>query len=224
MSFDEATQQVHILGRAPGGEEGWTVYVVEPHANAVYADARIGDHPTAWAMDGNGIYPAEDRQQLLALSADGTVSSVEVGSHAFAWRLPGVIAGTLMALLLYVLARMLFQRRAVAVVLGVLLAADGMLFVQSRIAMNDAYVGLFIVAAYTLFAALWTGVWKRAAAFWLLMPVVGLLLGLVWPYLTLSALGMGPGALIAGIGAAALVVSGILALVIDRHAEASRPV
>ena len=51
-----------------------------------------------------------------------------------------------------------------------------------------------------------------------------LLLGLVWPYLTLSALGMGPGALIAGIGAAALVVSGILALVIDRHAEASRPV
>ena len=34
---------------------------------------------------------------------------------------------------------------------------DGMLFVQSRIGMNDAYVALFIVAAYTLFAALWTG-------------------------------------------------------------------
>ena len=34
---------------------------------------------------------------------------------------------------------------------------DGMFFVQSRIGMNDAYVGLGIVAAYTLFAALWTG-------------------------------------------------------------------
>ena len=33
--------------------------------------------------------------------------------------------------------------------------ADGMLFTQSRIGMNDAYVGLGIVAAYALFAVLW---------------------------------------------------------------------
>ena len=37
---------------------------------------------------------------------------------------------------------------------------DGMLFVQSRIGMNDVYVGLFIVAAYTVFAAVWTGWWR----------------------------------------------------------------
>jgi hypothetical protein len=53
-----------------------------------------------------------------------------------------------------------------------------MLFVQSRIGMNDVYVGLFIVAAYTVFAAVWTGWWRGRAAFWLAMPVVGLLLGL----------------------------------------------
>ena len=35
-----------------------------------------------------------------------------------------------------------------------------MFFVQSRIGMNDVYVGLFIVAAYTVFAAVWTGWWK----------------------------------------------------------------
>ena len=51
-----------------------------------------------------------------------------------------------------------------------------------------------------------------------------LLLGLVWPYLTVGALGTGPGAIIAGIGAAALVVSGLLALVTDRHVEPARPV
>ena len=37
-----------------------------------------------------------------------------------------------------------------------------MFFVQSRIGMNDVYVGLFIVAAYTLFAAVWTRLVARA--------------------------------------------------------------
>ena len=53
------------------------------------------------------------------------------------------------------------RRRLVAVIC----LADGMFFVQSRIGMNDAYVGLFIVAAYAMFAALWMGVWFRGA-FW----------------------------------------------------------
>ena len=44
--------------------------------------------------------------------------------------------------------------------------------------MNDVYVGLFIIAAYTVFAALWTGWWRGRAAFWLGMPVIGVLLGL----------------------------------------------
>ena len=53
-----------------------------------------------------------------------------------------------------------------------------MFFVQSRIGMNDVYVGLFIIAAYTVFAAIWTGWWKGRAAFWMAMPVIGVLLGL----------------------------------------------
>jgi hypothetical protein len=89
-----------------------------------------------------------------------------------------VIAGALMAGLLYLLARILFRRREVAIIVGVLALLDGMLFVQSRIAMNDAYVGVAILAAYVLFAALWMGVWRHRAAFWVVMPVIGLLLGL----------------------------------------------
>ena len=53
-----------------------------------------------------------------------------------------------------------------------------MFFVQSRIGMNDVYVGLFIVAAYTVFAAIWTGWWRGRASFWIAMPVIGVLLGL----------------------------------------------
>ncbi len=62
--------------------------------------------------------------------------------------------------------------------MAVFVLVDGMLFVQSRIGMNDVYVGLFIVAAYTLFAALWTGWWRGRGAFWVAMPVIGVLLGL----------------------------------------------
>jgi len=55
---------------------------------------------------------------------------------------------------------------------------DGMLFVQSRIAMNDTYVGGFLLLAYLLFALMWLNVWKNRAAFWVGMPVLGVLLGL----------------------------------------------
>ena len=53
-----------------------------------------------------------------------------------------------------------------------------MYFVQQRIAMNDTYAAFFIVAAVTLFAAIWTGAWRWRGAFWVGMPIVGLLLGL----------------------------------------------
>jgi Gpi18-like mannosyltransferase len=177
IAYDEPTRQVHILGRTPDGT-GSTVYVVEPHANAVYADARLPFEPSAWAFDVSEGRPSGDRQQLLAFAADGSAATIDIGQHAFSWRLPGVIAGALMAGLLFVLARILFRRREVAVLAGAFALLDGMLFAQSRIAMNDAYVGLFIIAAYTLFAAVWTGWWRGRWAFWLSMPVIGLLLGL----------------------------------------------
>jgi predicted membrane-bound dolichyl-phosphate-mannose-protein mannosyltransferase len=182
VAFDEASQQVHILGLAPGATEAgpWTVYVVEPHGNAVYADARLADGfvPSAWGADFNPGYPSDDRQQLLVFDGTGASATINTGSHAFAWRFPGVIAGALTAALLYLLARILFRRRLVAGLVALFVVADGMFFVQSRIGMNDVYVGLFIIAAYTVFAAIWTGWWRGRAAFWLAMPLVGVLLGL----------------------------------------------
>jgi hypothetical protein len=182
VAFDEASQMVHVLGPTPDGD-GWTIYVIEPHGNEVFANAVLADaglpfEPSALAVDVAKPYPTDDRQQILAFASDGRTASVEIGKHAFAWRLPGVIAGAIMAGLLYLLGRILFRRREVAVLAGIFALADGMLFVQSRIGMNDVYVGLGIVAAYTLFAAIWTGVWRWRGAFWVAMPAIGIFLGL----------------------------------------------
>jgi hypothetical protein len=127
--------------------------VVEPHGNggqggvgSVYADAKLPDGftPADWASDFNPDYPSEDRQQILVFNDTGTTASIDAGSHAFAWRLPGVIAGAITAVLLYILARILFRRRLIAGLVGLFVLVDGMFFVQSRIGMNDVYVGLFI--------------------------------------------------------------------------------
>jgi hypothetical protein len=177
VAWDPATLSVHALGRTPDGSSD-TIYVIEPHANAVYADARLPFQTSAWAIDIAPKYLAADRQQILAFSSTGDVGSVDIGKNTFGWRLPGVLAGALTAGLIYLLARILFRRRSVALIAGALVLADGMMFVQARIAMNDVYVGLFIVAAYTVFAALWTGMWRRRGAFWVAMPIIGLLLGL----------------------------------------------
>ncbi len=179
VGYDLATQMVHVLGSTPEGDVA-TVYVIEPHGNAVYADATLPFDPGALVLDENERYPSSDREQLLAFEGDGSMASVATGQHAFAWRLPGVLAGVLMALLLYVLARLLFRRREVAVFVGALVALDGMLFAQSRIGMNDAYVGLGIIGAYTIFAALWRspgGSRRQWLAFALGMPLVGGFLG-----------------------------------------------
>jgi hypothetical protein len=55
------------------------------------------------------------------------------------------------------------------------------------------------------------------------LGVGALLLGLTWPYL-LGPLDAAPGVLIDAIGAVALIGSGILALVTDRHAGVAKPV
>ena len=177
LVYDSATQLIHVLGQTQDGRRP-TVYVVEPHGNAVFADAPLPAEPVAWALDADAERPTLDREQLLAISASGEMSAVETGQNAFGWRFPGVILGALTAALLYLLARVLFRRREVAVAVAALVLVDGMTFAQSRIAMNDVYVGVFIVAAYLLFALVWLGTWRGWSAMLIGLPLIGLCLGL----------------------------------------------
>jgi hypothetical protein len=184
--FDEATRIVHALGRTPDGA-GWTVYAIEANGNAVFSDAALPFEPVAIGLD-NAVAvqpsgqvaatPQADREELLAFAADGSIASVDVGQFAFSWRVVGVLFGALMAVCLYLLARMLFRRRSVGLLVAFFSTVDGMFFAQSRIATNDTYVAGLLLLAYLIFAALWLEVPKNRLAFWLGMPALGAILGL----------------------------------------------
>ncbi|HEX5826749.1 MAG TPA: phospholipid carrier-dependent glycosyltransferase [Candidatus Limnocylindrales bacterium] len=174
--FDTASELVEVLGATPEGG-GSTIYVIEPHGRSVFADHRLPFTPSAWVLDHDEDFPTDSRGEIVAMSPTGAAASADVGSYHFSWRLPGVILGALTIAVLYLLARVLFARQAVAVLVGLFVLLDGMFFVQSRIAMNDVYTGFFILAAYLLFAWLWIS--RRGwTTFLLVMPAIGLLLGL----------------------------------------------
>ena len=183
--FDSATKVVQALGRTPDGQnstvyaiQSWTVYSIESNGNAVFSDARLPFQPVAIGLDSYPQLPDTNREQLLAFSPDGSIAAVDVGQFAFSWRIVGVLFGALMAICLYLLARILFRRRSVGLLVALFSLVDGMLFAQSRIAMNDTYVGGFLLLAYLLFALIWLNVWKGRLAFWLGMPLLGVVLGL----------------------------------------------
>ena len=177
--FDASAEMVEVLGTTTDGA-GTTVYVIEPHSQppTVFADQRVPFVPIAVVLDHNEDFPTANRGQILAFAAGGETASLDIGHYAFAWRLPGVAMGALTVALLFLLTRILFRRRAIAVLVGAFALLDGMFFVQSRIAMNDVYTGAFILAAYCVFAWLWIKPGRPRWAFWTLMPVIGVLLGL----------------------------------------------
>ena len=152
LAWNEPAQLMHALGEAPDG--GPTVYVVEPKGRSVFIDVPLPGVPLVLLADTQVERPEVDRTELLAVGADGTVTRVDIGGNAFGWRLPGVLLGALAAALLYLLARVLFARRSIALIVAVLILAEGMLLANSRIAMNDVYVTTFIVLAALLFAPL----------------------------------------------------------------------
>ena len=176
--------------------------------------------PTAMAFDVADTAHEDDHGRLLVATAadDGAaaVVTVDVGSNGFAWRLAGVIAGSILVGLVYLLAATMFSRRRIATLAGAFVAIDGMSFTMSRIAMNDIFVALFIVAAYLVFWQVWSGRWARSA--WWALPLTGVLIGLAaaskWVgfyalagllVLVLARSALGRLVLVAGIALAAVV-------------------
>lgn len=67
------------------------------------------------------------------------------GDAPFGWRAAAAAAGTILVLLTYLTARTLLTTVGAAALAGLLVAVDGLLVVQSRIAMLDIFVALFVV-------------------------------------------------------------------------------
>ncbi len=70
------------------------------------------------------------------------------GMNTFSYRLMGNLAGIFMLPVLYILAKKLFGHTRYGLVAALLLAADGMHFVQTRIATVDSFLVLFIMLSY----------------------------------------------------------------------------
>ena len=69
--YDEASELVEVLGTTQDGT-GTTIYVVEPHGRAVFADHQLPFVPTAWVLDHNTAFPVESHGSILAFGAEGS--------------------------------------------------------------------------------------------------------------------------------------------------------
>jgi len=178
---------VYVAGHGSGGAP--EVWSLERHVQrrgdgtiglAAFDTTELPGAPTAMAFDVATTSQSDDRGRLVVATAeaDGTAALVEIdaGSNGFAWRLAGVLAGSILVALVYLLAATMFSRRRIAVLAAAFVAVDGMSYTMSRIAMNDIFVAVFIVAAYFVFWQIWSGRWARSA--WWALPLTGVLVGL----------------------------------------------
>ncbi|MEO6294919.1 MAG: phospholipid carrier-dependent glycosyltransferase [Candidatus Limnocylindria bacterium] len=178
---------VYVAGATPSGQaQAWPL---EPHVEArgdgtiglaVFDATDLPGTPLAMAFDIATTGQGDDHGRLLISTADAEGAAnlvrVDAGSNAFAWRLAGVVFGSILVGLIYLLAATMFGRRRIAVLAAAFVAIDPMSYVMSRISMNDIFVAVFITAGYLVFWQIWSGRWARSA--WWALPLVGVLIGL----------------------------------------------
>jgi predicted membrane-bound dolichyl-phosphate-mannose-protein mannosyltransferase/Gpi18-like mannosyltransferase len=163
------------------------VWTVQPTGNgnpqsagfAAFDTTLLPGQPRALGLDVSDFDQDEDHARLLVSVYDGDLGGlvqIDAGSNAFAWRLAGIVFGSLLVGLIYLLAATMFGRRRIAVLAAAFVAVDGMSYVMSRISMNDIFVATFIAGAYLVFWQVWSGRWARSA--WWALPLVGVLIGL----------------------------------------------
>jgi len=107
------------------------------------------------------------------------------GMNPWAWRLPGALFGVGMVLLLFALARQMFNSNEWGLFASTIFAFDFMRFTQTRIATLDTYVTFFIIAMYLFMFMYIQGVktrsfWKSAGLLFLCGISVGLAIASKW--------------------------------------------
>lgn len=73
------------------------------------------------------------------------------GENTFGWRISSVVFGVFVVLATYLLADELFRKKSLSLLAALLASLDGLLLVQSRVAMNDIHVTFFILVALLLY-------------------------------------------------------------------------
>ena len=93
------------------------------------------------------------------------------GDNAFGWRFATALAGSLMILLIALIAHRLFRNSLLTALASALMAVDGLALVHSRTALLDNFLALFILAATYFFL-------RRQ--YWWTSFALGLALGTKW--------------------------------------------
>ena len=125
------TQFLHALA-------GDRLVAVETHGASPYASVEVSGERLA--VDGTA-------DELLVGDATGA-TRVATGRQALSWRIPGVIAGAVLAFFIVLLSRRLFASALAPLLAGLVVLADGSMFAQARIGMNDVYVACFLIAGW----------------------------------------------------------------------------
>lgn len=105
------------------------------------------------------------------------------GQNSFGWRIPGAILGTLSVLMVYLIAKEIFEDEFVGLLSATVFSLDGLALVMSRIGMNDSYILFFSLLSIYLFmkkrdfwsafsfglalASKWSAIWA--------IPILGIL-------------------------------------------------
>jgi dolichyl-phosphate-mannose--protein O-mannosyl transferase len=157
---------------APAAADVWVVVALLA-VTLVATFARVPRLGAPPHMVFDEIYYAKAAQQILAgvevteerthppLSKLIIAGGIRLfGDHAVGWRAASAAAGVLVVLVVGLLAWLLFGDRFVAAASALLVALDGLVFVESRIAKPDIFLALFLFSAY---AAFWRYVQVRAA-------------------------------------------------------------
>ncbi|OGE19031.1 hypothetical protein A3D83_00200 [Candidatus Daviesbacteria bacterium RIFCSPHIGHO2_02_FULL_41_10] len=72
-------------------------------------------------------------------------------TDAWAYRLPGALLGIFSVFLIYKLALLLFKNKNIGLLSAFIFSVDGLVFVQSRIGMNDVYLVTFVLISVIFF-------------------------------------------------------------------------
>jgi 4-amino-4-deoxy-L-arabinose transferase-like glycosyltransferase len=187
IGWNSVANIMYIAGHDASSDQP-AIWTIQPIGNggpqsagfAAFDTTLLPDVPQALAFDISDHDQDEDHERLIVSAAAGESGAqlvqIDAGSNAFAWRISGIVFGSLLVALVYLLAASMFGRRRIAVLAAIFVAVDGMSYVMSRIGMNDIFVAFFITAAYLVFWQVWSGRWARSA--WWALPLVGVLIGL----------------------------------------------
>ncbi|QIS20638.1 phospholipid carrier-dependent glycosyltransferase [Nocardia terpenica] len=146
---------------------GWWVTFI---LTAIAAITRFWDlgHPTdggtpvfdekyysaqAWEMLTNGMGIEDDQGFAVVVHPPVGKLMIAAGEALFGfgpwgWRFSAAVAGTVLVLLVIRIVRRLARSTMIGAIAGILMIADGVSFVQSRIGMLDIFLALFVTAAF----------------------------------------------------------------------------